>query len=445
MESAVRNGGFGNRSTVEIRIAGRCLESDRQMNSSLETWTNEVGGEPERARAPAPRVVSIDIFRGLTMAVMIFVNALSDIHGLPWWTYHAHAKDDVMTYVDMVFPFFLFAVGLSLPLSVTQRLERKPSMVSLWAHVAIRALALVVLGEILANAEKADAARMGMQGSLWALLALICACLYLNVYGKSVRGQRYGQILRVIGFAGVVVLLALFRRSTSNGQTAWLDGSYPEILGLIGYSYLAVAILYIPTRRWAWAPAAWFALLLALCALSTAGWLVFPGRFPLYVWPFGNGAMCCIIMAGTVTSSIYLSAAVRGTPRPIYLAISFGLLAFAAGWMLTPLGISKIRATPTWSLYSIGAAVLLFTLLYWICDVKQRQRWAFLIRPAGSNTLLTYLLPDFWYFALSVAGFTWLDAHFNAGAAGVLKTLAFTLGMLAVAGVLTRAKLRLQL
>ena len=275
------------------------------MNPSLETWTNEVVREPETARAPAPRIVSIDIFRGLTMAVMIFVNALSEVRGLPWWTYHAHAKDNVMTYVDMVFPFFLFAVGLSLPLSVTRRLRRKPSMVALWAHIALRALALVVLGEILANAEKADAARMGMRGSTWGLLALICAALYLNVYGKSLRAQRYGQILRVIGFAGVIVLLALFRRSTSNGRIAWLDGSYPEILGLIGYSYLAVAILYIPTRRWAWAPVAWFALLLALCAFSTAGWLVFPGRFPLYVWPFGNGAMCCIIMAGTVTSSIY--------------------------------------------------------------------------------------------------------------------------------------------
>ena len=69
----------------------------------------------------APRVVSIDIFRGLTMAVMIFVNELSGVRGLPWWTYHALADVDVMTYVDMVFPFFLFSVGMSLPLSVSQR------------------------------------------------------------------------------------------------------------------------------------------------------------------------------------------------------------------------------------------------------------------------------------------------------------------------------------
>jgi predicted acyltransferase len=416
------------------------------MNSSLKTLTNEVEREPDRTGTPSPRVVSIDIFRGLTMAVMIFVNALSGVGGLPWWTYHAHAKDDVMTYVDMVFPFFLFAVGLSLPLSITQRLARKPSVAALWAHVAIRALALVVLGEILANAEKADPSRMGMRGSTWALLGIICAALYLNVYGKSERAQLFGRILRVVGLAGLIVLLALFRRTAANGQVAWLEGAYPEILGLIGYSYLAVAILYIPTRRWAWASPVWFAVLVALCAFSAAGWIVFPRHLPLYVWPFGNGALCCIIMAGAITSSIYLSPSRGRTPQQsMYLAAGFCLLTFAAGWLLTPLGISKIRATPTWSLYSVGAAVLLFILLYWICDVKQWQRWAFLLRPAGSNTLLTYLLPDVWYFALSVAGFTWLDSHFNAGAVGVAKTLAFTLVMLVVAGVLTRARLRLQL
>ena len=156
------------------------------MNPSHGTLTNEVARQSETTRVPATRVVSIDIFRGLTMAVMIFVNALSEVRGLPWWTYHAHAKEDVMTYVDMVFPFFLFAVGLSAP-SITPTTRRKPSLVALWAHIAMRALALVVLGEILANAEKADAVRMGMQGSTWGLLGLICAALYLNVYGKSQR------------------------------------------------------------------------------------------------------------------------------------------------------------------------------------------------------------------------------------------------------------------
>ena len=400
---------------------------------------------PWAVSTAAPRVASIDIFRGLTMAVMIFVNALSEVRGLPWWTYHAHANDDVMTYVDMVFPFFLFAVGMSLPLSIAQRLKRNSSLSSLLAHAAVRVLGLIVLGEILANAEKADHARMGVSGSTWAFLALICAALYLNVYGTSQRAQTYSRVLRAIGVAGVIILLALFRRTTAGGHAAWLDFSYPEILGLIGYSYLAVAILYIPTRRWAWAPPIWFILLVTLCALSTAKIVTFPDQVPLYVWPFGNGAMCCIVMAGVVTCRIFIRPDGRVAPnRAIPLAVGFSIVALIAGRVMVPLGISKIRATPTWALYSIAASILLFTLLYWICDLKQWQRWAVIVRPAGSNTLLTYLLPDLWYFLLSAIGFTYLDVHFNVGSPGVVKTLIFTFFMLAVAGVLTKVRVRLQ-
>lgn len=394
----------------------------------------------------APRVVSIDIFRGLTMAVMIFVNELDGVRGLPWWTHHAPGNVDVMTYVDMVFPFFLFIVGMSMPLSVAQRLKRNSSVLALWVHVIVRVLGLLALGLILANAEKADPARMGIRGSTWALLGLMSVALYLNVYVKSERYPGYSRILRLLGLAGVIALYAIFRRTAHDGHAAWIDGSYPEILGLIGYSYLAVAILYIPTRRWRWAPYVWFVLLVALCVLSTGKMIAFPRHIPLYFWPFGNGAETCIVVAGVITSSIFLGRDRRpSSPRAMSVAVGFGLLMLAAGRALTPFGISKIRATPTWSLYSIGASVLLFTLLYWICDVKQWTRWALPVRAAGANTLLTYLLPDLWYFLMVSLGITFFDTHFNWGWPGVVKTLVFTFFILAVAAGLTKAKVRLQL
>jgi len=394
----------------------------------------------------APRVVSIDVFRGLTMAVMIFVNALSSAHGMPWWTEHAPGNVDVMTYVDMVYPFFLFIVGMSLPLSVAQRLKRDPSMAGLWLHVLVRAGALIVLGLILANAEKADAARMGFSGAVWALIGLVSAALYLNVYGKSERYAGLFRGLRWLGFAGVVAMYAVFRRRMAGGHEGWIDGSYPEILGLIGYTYVAVAVLYLPTRRWRWAPVVWFVVLLGFCALSTAKVIALPGKLPLYVWPFDNGAMASLVMAGVMTSSLFLGKDRRPTQRgAMGWAVGFAVLALAAGRVLTPLGISKIRATPTWALYSIGAAVLVFTLLYWVCDVKLWQRWAWWLRPAGGNTLLTYLLPDLWYFLMVSLGVTFLDTHWSSGWPAVVKTLLFTFAVLGVAGVLTRARVRLQL
>jgi heparan-alpha-glucosaminide N-acetyltransferase len=402
------------------------------------------------AAAVRPRVVSIDIFRGLTITVMIFVNAIAEVRGLPWWTYHAHANQDVMTYVDMVFPFFLFIVGMSMPLSVEQRLKRNPSLIALWMHVAVRSCSLLVLGLILANAEKADASRMEMNGSVWALFGLLSAGLYLNAYPKSQRFPRYADALRVIGLIGVAGSFLIFRRTFPDGRLAWIDPSYPEILGLIGFAYFAVAVLYIPTRRWRWAAPVWLILLVALCIGSAAKIIAFPDHLSLYVWPFGNGAHVSLVMAGVLTSQIFFGIDPGGADRhsaknATTWAVAFALLALAAGWLSAPLGISKIRATPAWTLWNIGAAVLVFTLLHWICDRQRFTAWATLFRPGGSNTLLTYLLPDLWAFAFGALGVTYLDWHFNFGWEGVVKSIVFTLVMLAVSWTLTRARLRLQL
>ncbi len=397
-------------------------------------------------KSASTRLASIDIFRGLTMVVMIFVNDLASVHGLPWWTYHMPARIDAMTYVDMVFPFFLFAVGLSIPLAIKARLRKNDSQAALWLHIVIRSVSLIVLGLILANAEKGDPARIGFNNSLWAILALLGAALYLSVYTGSDRGKNVHRILRVLGLILVVVMYAIFRRTTHDGSAAWIDGGYPEILGLIGYTYLAVSILYIPTRRRIWASLAWLIALVTFNSFCVAKWIVLPHHLPLYFWPFDNGAMASIAMAGIVTSAIFLgNHRWKTLGQKMSMAMVFALAALVAARLLTPLGISKIRATPTWCLYCIAAAVLSFALLYWICDVKKKTGWAFFARPAGSNTLLTYLLPDFYYFIVAAAGITYFDTHFNLGWVGVAKSVIFTACILAIAALLTRCKIRLQL
>jgi heparan-alpha-glucosaminide N-acetyltransferase len=394
----------------------------------------------------AARLASIDIFRGLTMTLMIYVNEQSDVRGLPWWNYHMKANIDAMTYVDMVFPFFLFIVGLSIPIAIGSRLKRNPSLPALWGHVALRTASLMMLGLILTNADDGDASRMIIRPAVWAILALVGAALFLNEYDKSSRHARLFTGLRIFGLVLVIAMFAIFRHLPVDGQASWIEISYPEILGLIGYTYFAVAILYIPTRRWLWAPLAWFVAMMAFNALTTARLITFNQHLPYWIFPFDNGAMAGIVFAGIVTSVIFLGAHRWQTlGQKTFLGLTFGILSLIAGWFLTPLGISKIRATPTWSLYSIGAATLLFTALYWICDVKKRTGWAFFARPAGSNTLTTYLLPDFWYYILAAMGIRYFDLHFNYGWQGVVRCFLFTAFMLAVASILTRWRVRLRL
>jgi heparan-alpha-glucosaminide N-acetyltransferase len=398
------------------------------------------------AGARAPRMASIDIFRGMTMMLMIFVNELAEVKGLPWWTYHAPGRVDVMTYVDMVFPLFLFIIGLSLPLSVDQRLKKNPSQVSLWSHIVMRSVALLVMGLILANASKVDPALTHMRGAVWALIGLTGAVLYWAVYGSSPKYTALFRALRVVGLVAMIAMFAIFRRTGRDGNVHWIDFGYPEILGLIGFTYFAVCLLYIPTRRWKWAPAAWFVALIVFCALATGHIIEFTRHVRWYVWPFGNGALACMMMAGVATSLIFLGKyELPSLRQKMWTSAIFAAICLIAASLLTPLGISKIRATPTWCLYCIAAAVLSFAALYWLCDIKGRTRWAFFVRSAGSNTLTTYLLPDVYFYTLVALGITYFTTHLNLGWPGVIRAVVYTAFMLALSALLTRWKVRLQL
>ncbi|HEY3987852.1 MAG TPA: DUF5009 domain-containing protein [Acidobacteriaceae bacterium] len=407
------------------------------MNATVSAPSVGIAGQ-----ATSTRVLSIDIFRGITMAVMIFVNDLDSVHGLSKWTYHMPANVDAMTYVDMVFPAFLFIVGMALPIAVRQRLKRDASPAALWLHVVLRSIALLVLGLILANVEHCDRARMHIHPDAWGLLGLAGGILLWNVY--SGLSRRTVLLLRGTGAALIVVVFAIFRRATPSGE-AWIDFSYPEILGLIGLTYFAVCLLYIPTRRWRIAPLLWLIALVAYNAACIAGWIPIK-QVSLYAWPFGNGAHPMLVMAGVVASSIFLGEHRWKTPwQKIQLALLMAILCFVTGWLLAPLGISKIRATPTWALWTIAASCALFSALYWICDVRKLTRWAWLVRPAGSNTLLTYLVPDIYYFLAGLIGFESLLGHWNAGWPGIIRAIAFTIAMLLIAMGLTKARLRMQL
>ena len=70
------------------------------------------------------RILSIDVFRGFTIFMMVFVNDLAGVGNIPDWMKHMPADADAMTFVDVVFPAFLFIVGMAIPFAVKNRLEK---------------------------------------------------------------------------------------------------------------------------------------------------------------------------------------------------------------------------------------------------------------------------------------------------------------------------------
>ncbi len=392
------------------------------------------------------RVLSVDIFRGLTMMVMVFVNDLSGVKGLPWWNYHMPPGVDGMTYVDMVFPEFLFIVGMAIPLAIQRRLDKGDSPWKLWMHVIFRSLALIVLGIFLANHSEVDPELTGIHEHVWSLIGLVGAILFWNVYPRSDNRQGFYRILKYTGLLIVAVAFAIFRRRTPDGQVAWLDFGYWEILGIIGQAYLATCLLYIPFRKIRWAPVFWLAALTALNIFTRL-----PGMLghdlPFGLWPFGEGASASIIMAGVVASMIFLDKTFARTFKEKAIwGLGYASVLFLAGFWLRPLGLSKNEGTPTWCLYCAGAGVLIMLALYWIADVKHQTRWAIFVKPAGSNTLLTYLLPYIYYSALGGFLYLWVvRAGMDNGLLGLVKSLLFTGIILAWSGLMTKLKFRLQL
>ncbi len=395
------------------------------------------------APAPRGRILSLDIFRGLTMLVMIFVNDLAEVRGLPWWTYHMPPGVNGMTYVDVVFPAFLFILGMAIPLAVRKRLALGDSMPRLWGHILVRTASLIVLGILIANAGKVDARLTGLGSGLWGVLALIGAMLFLIVYPRTGNRQLLYKVLKYAGLVLLAVMFAIFRRTAQDGHAAWLDFKYWEILGLIGRAYLAACLLYIPLRKKPWAPIALLAGLTALSVASRLGWVGFLHHIPYVIWPFDAGELPSIAMAGIVASTIFLDSSLAPTfKQKAQWALGYAAILLGAGWILLPLGVSKNAATPSWCLFCSGIGVLLFLALYWLADVRRITAWAAILKPAGSNTLLTYLLPDLFYFGV---GLFYASLPWHSGWPGVMRSVVFTFAMLGVSGVLTKLRVRMQL
>src|SRR6476660_10482659 len=116
---------------------------------------------------PVLRIASIDIVRALTMLLMIFVNDLGSLRNIPGWLEHVERGVDGIGLADVVFPAFLFIVGLSLPYAIDARRKKGESQAQLSWHVITRTIALLVMGVFLVNGESIDANATGLPRFLW--------------------------------------------------------------------------------------------------------------------------------------------------------------------------------------------------------------------------------------------------------------------------------------
>lgn len=371
---------------------------------------------------PSPRLAGIDLLRGLTVAVMILVNEWSGVAGLPAWMKHMPAGADAMSFVDMVFPAFLFIVGLSLPLALQAKLDAAGRRGALH-HVAERTLALLVTGLFMVNAEMAPA---GFNAAGWLLAAF--AGIFL-LWG-SVRG---GPPLAWPWRAAGALLLGLLAARHPGGMAVHWWG----ILGLIGWAYGLAALLFIAAR-----PAARLPLALAGIAACVA-WFALAAP---HLGGGGHATHTALVLAGLAASLLLHDDSHQLAPdRATRAALLLAFLLLAVGFSLRPhWPLSKIHATPSWGLACAGATLLLYLAARPLAGARAGRAAMAVLGDAARHPLLAYLLPYVLGALLALAGWAW-PAALAAGAAGLARGVVLLAVVLVALRLLLRAGVRLKL
>ena len=127
------------------------------------------------------RITSIDAFRGITILVMVFVNELAGIRDIPVWMKHMPAKADAMSFVDVVFPAFLFIAGMSIPFALNKRLKNNPDRMKMREHILWRVAGLLCFGFFMVNGEGSGPHNMPFSIYLWSLLFYFFAIMVWQV------------------------------------------------------------------------------------------------------------------------------------------------------------------------------------------------------------------------------------------------------------------------
>jgi len=375
------------------------------------------------------------------MLFMIFVNDLILVEKVPAWLDHAEQGEDRLGFADTIFPAFLFIVGLSIPLAIRHGQERGLTKKDTLRHILRRSVALLVMGIFQVNYEEYTTGPALLSKWWWMLLITIAFFFIWLVYPAS--WPRWRKIFfRGVGITGLLLLALVYKGGTAE-HPIWMQTHWYGILGLIGWVYLICALLYVYIgERLPLLTLLFFFFVVAAVAWN-AGWLKTIDTRPVFWWEDSIG-LCAFTMAGLMTAIYYQRAAGGAKTLQILLRlVVLALVLLAAGFALRPVGgIAKLDVTPAWILICTAISVVCFVLLAWVVDIRGRENWYRLIRPAGTITLTCYLLPYFHFALYNMVGYR-LPLALRTGWAGVFKSLVFAFVIVLIAGVLDKKKIRL--
>ncbi len=325
------------------------------------------------------RSLSLDFFRGLTVAAMILVNNPGD-----WGNIYApleHSKWNGCTPTDLVFPFFLFIVGVSIAYALGNKIADTTQHKKLILHAARRSFIIIVLALLLNLIPQFDFANLRFPGVLQriAIVFFICACLYIKTNRKT-QAWIFSMLLVVyyilMNFVPVPGVGHASLEPATN-LAAWLDNK-----------------IVTPSHMWSgtklWDPEGILSTIPAistgLLGLLTGSWLRRTDRQDAekVAWMFSAAAL--LIIAGLTWDGFF--------------------------------PINKALWTSSFVLYTGGLAIAGLALSYWLIDTQRRQKF---IRPFvafGANAITVYVMSGLIPLAVS-----YITLHINGKQIGAQQFL----------------------
>ncbi len=297
----------------------------------------------------AGRMLSLDAFRGLTVAGMILVNNPGS-----WSASYAplkHAEWHGWTPTDLIFPFFLFIVGVSITLAFARRVEAGGSQRDLLWKTAKRSLIIFGLGLVLAGFPYFNLATIRIPG----VLQRIAVCYF---FASVIFLWTSIRIQALIAVALLVAYWLLMAWTPVPGYGAGDLGVDGNLAAFIDRTLLAGHIYkpnYDPEGIFSTIPA----IATTLCGVLAGHWLR-ASRTPL--------------------------DKVRGM-------VVAGVVGVLVGWLWHGwFPINKPLWTSSYVVFTAGMALLLLALCYWLIDIKGWRRWSLPFVVFGVNALIVFFL-----------------------------------------------------
>lgn len=297
------------------------------------------------------RALAVDLLRGLAIVGMVLSGYISRNPDLPAWLFHAQLPPPSfafdpsvpgITWVDLVFPFFLFSMGAAFPFSIGRRLDRGAAAVQVAWTILRRGLLLAFFAIVLGNTNLwtlHEALQRPVAASL--LTLVVWGAFFAMFIRLRNRSERFNTLLNGCGIAALLLLLLLYR---ALGVDVNLYRSDIIIL-ILANVVVAGSFLWWLTRRKPGLRMGLVALLVALKLSATV-----PGSWTAEVW---NATFApwlyhteflqylCIVLPGSVAGELIARwLARKGTAAP---TASADLSVTAA---VAPHFVSSVTCTP---------------------------------------------------------------------------------------------------